>query len=351
MPALPQASSLRRLQPFAPLSALVRARFAAWVRRRQGTDVLPATLERRRLYILPTGTGAAFGVLLFLMLIAGLNYGNSVALFLSFLLAAFALVAMQQCHRNLLGVTIIAASAPAVFARSRGALYVRLGNPTSLARPSIEAALPEGAAATADLGAHERCRLELPLGVLGRGRVRIERLRLSTVHPFGLFRAWTWVHSRIELTVYPHPHGSLPLPAESGPKPGARARGGSDADEWVGLRAFREGDSPRQVDWKAYAREAPLLVKEYRPAGSELRLFDFTQLRDPDPEARLSQLARWVVDAEAHGDRYGIALPGARLAPERGPAHRHRCLAALALFGVEDGSPHEGSGHGSAPSG
>jgi uncharacterized protein (DUF58 family) len=346
VPALSPLASLRRLKPLAPLGALARARFAAWMRRRQGADVLPVTLERRRLYILPTGTGAAFGVLLFLMLIAGLNYGNSLALFLSFLLAAFALVAMQQCHRNLLEVTVIAASAPAVFARQRGAVLVRLGNATVLARPAIEAALPGGNPATADLAPHGSCGLELPLGVLERGVVRIERLRLSTAHPFGLFRAWTWVHTRIELTVYPHPHGSLPLPAESGPKPGARARGGADADEWVGLRAFREGDSPRQVDWKAYAREAPLLVKEYQPAGSELRLFDFAELRDPDPEARLSQLARWAVEAEAHGERYGVAVPGTRVLPDRGPAHRHRCLAALAMFGTEDGSGHE-----SAPSG
>ena len=49
------------------------------------------------------------------------------------------------------------------------------------------------------------------------------------------------------------------------------------ADEWLGLRPFRDGDSPRQVDWKAYARDAPLLVKEYSAAGAEMRIFDLTQ--------------------------------------------------------------------------
>src|ERR1700747_521172 len=183
-----------RGNPPPPLPALAREGVAAWMRRRQGTDFLPVTLERRRLYILPTGTGVAFAMLLFLMLIAGLNYGNSLALFLAFLLGAFALVAMQQCHRNLLQVTVIAANAPAVFARTRGAVQVTLGNATALPRPAIEAALPDGAPAAADLPAHGRCRLELPLGVLRRGVVRIGRLRLSTAHPFGLFRAWTWVH-------------------------------------------------------------------------------------------------------------------------------------------------------------
>ena len=88
---------------------------------------------------------------------------------------------------------------------------------------------------------------------------------------------------------------------------------------------------------RAHSTWAPLLVKEYSPAGSDLCLFDFAQLPIPDVEARLSQLARWVVDAEAHGERYGLILPAVRLAPDRGPAHRHRCLAALATFGLEDG--------------
>ena len=316
------------------------------MRRRQGPDVLPVTLERRRLYILPTGAGAAFGVLLFLMLLAGLNYGNSLALFLTFLLAAFALVAMQQCHRNLLGIAVIAAHAPAVFARTTGAVHLTLANPASLARAQVEAAMPQRAAVAADLPAHERQRLELPLPAPTRGIVRIERLRLATTHPFGLFRAWTWVHTPIEMMIYPRPHGALPMPAHSGHKSGARPRGGSDADEWLGLRPFRDGDSPRQVDWKAYAREAPLLVKEYRPAGSELHLFDFAQLTDPDTEARLSQLARWVLEAEAHGERYGVALPGVLLPPDRGPEHRHRCLAALAVFGTDDGARHGGGASG-----
>jgi uncharacterized protein (DUF58 family) len=125
------------------------------------------------------------------------------------------------------------------------------------------------------------------------------------------------------------------MPTYSAQRPGARARGGSGVDEWLGLRPFRDGDSPRQVDWKAYAREAPLLVKEYQPPGAELRLFDFAAVPLADTEGRLSQLARWVVDAEAQGERYGLTLPGVRVAPERGPAHRHRCLSLLARFGVD----------------
>ncbi|HEY0341668.1 MAG TPA: hypothetical protein VGC34_12735, partial [Steroidobacteraceae bacterium] len=77
--------------------------------------------------------------------------------------------------------------------------------------------------------------------------------------------------------------------------------------------------------------------------GSELRIFNFSQLANLDVEARLEQLTRWVVDAEDAGDRYGLELPGVHLAPDRGADHRHRCLAALAVYGLERG---EGAGSG-----
>ena len=105
------------------------------MRRRQGADRLPVALQRRRLYILPTRAGLAFAALVFVMLLAGLNYANSLALFLTFLLAGFGLVAMQQCHRNLLGAVVIAAEAPAVFAARPATADLTLGNPTAHAAP------------------------------------------------------------------------------------------------------------------------------------------------------------------------------------------------------------------------
>src|SRR5262249_42229064 len=154
-------------------------------------------------------------------------------------LGAFALLSMQQCHRNLLGIVVRAAAAPAVFARSSGAVSLTLENPARLARARISAALPELPAVSADLPPGEQRQLTLPLPAEQRGVVRVTRLRLSTAHPFGLFRAWTWVHSDVEMIVYPRPAGRLPMPALSGVKPGSGVRGGSGGDEWQGLRPFR----------------------------------------------------------------------------------------------------------------
>ncbi len=332
MDAAAAAGSARRWNPLTPLRRALSVRIAAAVRRRQGTDALPVALQRRRLYILPSRAGVALGVLLFLMLLAGLNYANGLALFLTFLLIGFCLVVMQQCHRNLQGLVIEALHAPAVFAQRPALAFLTLANPGPLARLGIAGRIDKEAEGHIDLAAGAGGVLELPLSAPRRGLVRIGRVRLATTHPFGIFRAWTWLHTEGQLLVYPAPQGTQPMPQDVSSRPGLATRRSAGVDEWAGLRPFREGDSPRQVDWKAYAREAPLLVKEYHATGSELRRFDFAAVRAPGTEARLSQLARWVVDAEARGERYALELPGVRIPADHGPEQRHRCLAALALF-------------------
>ena len=307
-------------------------RAADWARRRQGPDRLPLALERRRLYILPTRAGFGFGALILTMLAAGLNYTNSLALLLTFLLAGFALVAMHACHRNLLGVSLLEAAARPVFAGSNGVLRLTLENPSRLPRYRVRAALLDPLAVALDLPAGTRAGLDLPIPPLRRGLQRIERLRISSSHPFGLFRVWTWVHAPIEVMVYPRAAGALPMPADRAVSSGTWPRGAAGADEWLGLRPFRDGDSPRQVAWKAYAREAPLLVKEYSSAGAPLRMLSLEAAGRADIESRLAQLARWIVDAEACGSLYGLELPGERIPAQRGSEHRHRCLSALALY-------------------
>ena len=50
----------------------------------------------------------------------------------------------------------------------------------------------------------------------------------------------------------------------------------------------------------------------------------------------LSILTRWVIDADRKMEDYGLRMPGVAIAPAHGEAHRHACLEALALYGLED---------------
>jgi uncharacterized protein (DUF58 family) len=304
--------------------------------------VLPVSLAARRIYILPTRAGAALAALLLAMLAAGLNYANSLALLLTFLLAGFALVGLYQCHRRLLGLEVRSLELTPAFAGETLALVVQLGSARGLAAAEYAAGLRSpGSEVCVGTGRGDSRSplLELRCPAGARGLWKLPALRLHCAAPSGLFRAWVWLHVDASTPVYPQPIGALPLPEAPGEEVGQTDPAGGN-DEWTSLRPFRDGDSPRQVAWKAYARGAPLLVKEYRGLAGQRHEFDYDRLPPGmDVETRLSQLAAWIVAAERRGETYGLILPRVRLAADNGPQHLRACLTALALFGRQDPEP------------
>jgi len=306
-----------------------------WALRRQGPDILPLRLAPRRIYIVPTRTGTVFGLLLVAMFLAGMNYGNGLALLLTFWLASFALVGMIQTQRGLAGLSVRVANAEAAFAG--GEVLLTLSLQSKLAPADLEFRAEQGRPGPTralPATAQDAQAVTLAFPVSHRGPWRSPVLRLSTVAPFGLFRTWTWLALDVRTQVYPKPEGTLPVPGAPGADAGIRRWVGG-LDEIAGLRPFREGDSPRQVAWKAYARGAPLLVREYQSRASARRELDFDALPLAGTEARLSQLSRWIVDACAQNQGWILHLPGSVPLAGAGAEHRRACLTRLALFGKE----------------
>ncbi len=310
-----------------------RERVAAWARRRHGAEPGPVTISRRRVYILPTGLGLAFGAMVFAMLLAGLNYGNNLALVLTFVLAATGWVAMHRCHHNLAGLVVAPAGTHSPFAGNDATFSFRVASPG----PRIDIVASSGAGTPATLslvdGGSTIATVTLP--TRRRGRVHLARLRIETTFPLGLFTAWTWIHVELDCLVYPRPaeraDGGPPPAADAGAARDGRARGEED---FASLRAFRDGDAPRRIAWKAFARGGELVVKEYVGSARAPVILDLGAVPGRDIEERLRRLARWIVDAEERGDRYGLRVGTVEIAPGSGPSHRHRCLAPLATHGL-----------------
>ena len=102
------------------------------------------------------------------------------------------------------------------------------------------------------------------------------------------------------------------------------------------MRKFHPGDSPRNVAWKAYARNDQLLSKQFAGADTSSQWFDFDDVPAGDTEERLSILTKWIIDADRTLEDYGLKLPGLEIAPAHGESHRHACLEALSLYGIDN---------------
>ena len=324
-----------------PLKAANR-KIESWVLRRVKRQPGPVPVSRRKLYILPTRQGIVFAVMLLAMLLGAMNYSNSMAFALTFLLGGLGLVCMHHTHANLVNIEIAAGRAPPVFAGETALFDVHLSNPSKRPRYALAGGFERGTQLPgyADAPALDAGSLQLPVKARKRGWVRAPRFSVSTEFPLGLFHAWTWLELDMQTLAYPKPAGThLPPPPAQGDGSSASATQAGD-DEFAGVREYAHGDAPSTVHWKAAARTGDLVVKQFTAAQRDDLMFDFDALPGLSLEARLSQLCQWVLDAHAAEANYGLQLPGQTLPTRSGEAHRDACLRALALYNAPTESAH-----------
>jgi len=308
----------------------LRVRLALLARPR-AAESLPVTLDRRRVYVLPTAFGLFAGLLVGTMLLGALNYNNNPALLLALLLAATFMASLMAAHLQLSGLRIESMAAEPVHAGAPLLLQVMLS--TQDRRPRIGLRLRAGqhdALVPALIEAPMTAQLPYPTAT--RGWLQPERLRLSTTQPLGVALAWSYVWPQTPLLVYPAVEvDGPPLPEPAGTS--RQTRVDASGEELHHLRAYRPGDPQHTIAWKPSARRDVLLVREYeQPVGVEVTL-DWTRLAPLTHEARIRRLTHWVELAERQARRYRLRLPGhAPMGPALGPAHRHQCLRALALL-------------------
>ena len=314
----------------------VRSRIRAWARKRQGKDGRVTRLASKRIYILPTTVGLVFGLMTFTMLLGSMNYNNNLSFVLTFLLIGIGFVSMHQCQRNLVGLEVGFAGVEPVYAGQAAEFRIAVTNHSKSRRPHLQLYVEGVRSRIEDLEPGESRVLRLEIPTTRRGKLALPRFGIRTLFPFELFRAWAWLHMDLEALVYPKPADAAPEPPPTQSAHGHRQHDARGEEDFAGLRKFHAGDSPRHVAWKAYARSGELLSKQFSGADTSSQWFDFEQMNVADVEKRLCILTRWIVDADRTHQDYGLRLPGQEFPPAHGEAHRHRCLEALATFGLDD---------------
>ena len=184
----------------------------------------------------------------------------------------------------------------------------------------------------ATLGPRSNTPVTLGVRAIRRGWLPLEKVEVATRFPLGLIRAWSVVDAQMAALVYPRPAGTPDLPAAGADAGAEGVVGGKGNEDFAGLRSYRSGDPVRHIHWKAASRSDDLPLKEFSGTVSPDLILNYDEVPG-DGESRLSQLTLWALEAEAHGFRYGLVVPGGRVAPSRGDAHLHECLAQLALHG------------------
>ena len=304
-----------------------------------------SNLKRQRIYILPTRPGFLLCFALFTMLLGAINYNNSMAYVLTFLLGSVYMVCILHTYRNLAGLIIKSTPPKPVFTGETAAFPLIIDNRNGQMRSALQLVLhPPGnknrhldhhyhEPVVINLQANQWQQAKIPVRASKRGLLPLERVMISTCFPLGLFRAWSNIQLNEKCLVYPKPEGAgqfpEPVSAQEQGLEGTRP-GTNDFD---GFRQYHPGDSIRNIAWKAVAREQPLLIKRFSGEGSHTLMLTWDDvIHLQDIELRLSQLCRWILLAENQGWIYGLEIPGFKTEPSQGTLHRNHCLEALARF-------------------
>jgi uncharacterized protein (DUF58 family) len=296
--------------------------------------MLPISINRRRIYILPTRYGFMLGTILAAMLIAGLNYNSNLGLAFAFLMSSMALVTMHHCNRNLLRLSVDVTPEVDAFAGSEALFEFALRNDSNMDRRDVEIRCLSGTG-LGSVPAHENASIPVAVPVQRRGVTRISQFELRTRYPFGWFYSWTYVQGSLTIYAAPAPGGSRILPSvgAQGNSTHSEVRGDED---FSGLRAYEPGVPLKHMAWKVLARGGEAAVRSYSSLAAQPEWLEWSLLVGLDVEARLSQLCLWVLESDAAHRPYGLRLPGKEIAPSGGAAHRFACLRALASYGIDE---------------
>ncbi|MBF0188687.1 MAG: DUF58 domain-containing protein [Magnetococcales bacterium] len=176
---------------------------------------------------------------------------------------------------------------------------------------------------------------------LRRGRIRFSKITLAKPDPFGLYRA---------LISQPAPETLLVLPRRYALPPNLRLDGGrryhsggvsmasmvGDAEEFVSLREYREGDPPKRLHWPSWAKTGKPVVKEYQEEYFVRQALILDTLFQGNPlvfEEAVAVAASFAISVESGDSLLDLLFVGPgehRYTYGRGVAHAEQMLELLA---------------------
>lgn len=158
-----------------------------------------------------------------------------------------------------------------------------------------------------------------------RGAFPLPQIRVFSLYPLGLVRAWTYLYPAEQIWIAPQPQSMTNL-RQHASDPDQHA-----LDEFHELRDFKMGDPYQAVSWKQVARGQGVLVKVFEAQREKHhQVIDYQQMPGTDHEQKLSFMMGLIELCEQQRQPYQIRLPQQLLAEGMGHKHYQQALLALA---------------------
>ncbi len=314
-----------------------RQRMDNWIALRNPATRDQISLHNRRLYILPTRFGYLYAAMQVVLLLAAINYQNSMAYMLTFLLTALGIISLWQTHKNLLGINIQLSQPKPVYQQEELTLEFKVNQANLANRYAIGLQYMDNPPVYFGLKPQQHKTVNLMLAAIKRGLYKPAGIIIFSRYPTGLFHAWSWLKFDIPILIYPKPVFDTKLKQSiSNEQHNKTTINTADGDDFAGLREYRLGESLKHISWKAYAQGRGKLTKTFQGYASASLWINWQDMTANSLEGKLSQMTGLIIQMNQEGLNYGVKLPSIEIKQSSGNAHFAHCLQTISTFQQAD---------------
>lgn len=287
-----------------------------------------------RVYILPTSFGLYFIATTFLLFLMSLSYGHSLAFTCTFLFSSLIIVSAHFTNFNLYHLKIKDGVRPGYGILGENEVgHIEVENQSSKVRFDLKVSLP--------LSSHEfkgqvLGKTKRPVTIKGkddqviglgfsdlqRGCYWLERVKITSSFPFGLFEAWTYhSFSPREYWIFPKPMSDKTIHTkviEEVKKLKSRDEEYENLstlfiegnDSFYEHSLYQEGGNLKRMDWKIYARTHLMYEKKYSEAFTKKISLKRKSLEMilPELEDQLSFLTAQILSFQERHIEFSLVL-------------------------------------------
>ncbi|KTD82515.1 hypothetical protein [Legionella waltersii] len=307
-----------------------RAIWDNWVSRRIPKKT-PQVLGSHNIYILPSGFGWIYGLVVLSFFSGAINYQISTIFLMTFLLAVVALVSAWEAHANLKNLSFQLVSIEDSYQNTPAQLTILIKANRKI-HFGLEFKLAQQDSTRLESIPQEGIQFVLPIMTSERGCFHLPRITVSSLYPFGIFKVWGYVQFDIQYYVYPQPinPGFWPPPMMNQDNKNSLSPGDN---EFYDLRQVESPwEQPNLIAWKIAAKEQGWYVKQMDNAVGTQWQFSLKCLTNLDLEQQLQHLSYWLNEAETNQQQYSLQLNSSSRPLGRGPEHLQQCLRQLASY-------------------
>ncbi|WP_127715832.1 hypothetical protein [Halobacteriovorax sp. HLS] len=223
-------------------------------------------LRSNRTYILPTRYGVIFGIVILIEFMVSITFGHPFAYLITFISSSIIFMSAIYTNSSFQSISTLPIQEDLVEVSQNVIFRLPLELSDKFENKSFRVCDDQTQIYRDEIVTFDKAYVDIYIGEQMRGVHHINRVKLSTTFPFGLFRAWRYFDIDRKLYIYPKLINSNELMSVMQSNHSSNEsvdKVGQNNEDFLEHKKALETDSWRHIDWKAYASGKGLLSKVY----------------------------------------------------------------------------------------